>query len=204
MDWCRVSIPFKRESLSKVMMPRRWSGLRWKSFNSLQTGKPIQSQNEVSILEWRVWVFQFPSNGKAYPKRANQLINSAFGSPFQFPSNGKAYPKEFSKATNIYKSLFQFPSNGKAYPKLVNAEKGSKVHRITFQFPSNGKAYPKWCSKNCSERGYNVSIPFKRESLSKAREEVIIKNLKKVSIPFKRESLSKVIIVMVVCAFGIQ
>ena len=38
--------------------------------------------------------FQFPSNGKAYPKEFIQLRKEPIESPkFQFPSNGKAYPK---------------------------------------------------------------------------------------------------------------
>ena len=63
-----------------------------------------------------------------------------------------------------------------------------------FQFPSNGKAYlksvlnsfVKWCAP--------VSIPFKRESISKGERCVFLKevNEKPVSIPFKRETISKV------------
>ena len=38
---------------------------------------------------------------------------------FQFPSNGKAYPKFSNRAAINAKNEFQFPSNGKAYPKLI-------------------------------------------------------------------------------------
>ena len=38
--------------------------------------------------------FQFPSNGKAYPKPAQVLAFLADNEMFQFPSNGKAYPKK--------------------------------------------------------------------------------------------------------------
>ena len=63
-----------------------------------------------------------------------------------------------------------------------------------FQFPSNGKAYPK--SESTEDPGVLwrlVSIPFKRESLSKAECKCHGKSKKHstVSIPFKRESLSK-------------
>ena len=61
-----VSIPFKRESVSKGcraggMVPEE------KSFNSLQTGKRIQRCEEHSRCDI-LFTFQFPSNGKAYPK----------------------------------------------------------------------------------------------------------------------------------------
>ena len=42
------------------------------------------------------------------------------------------------------------------------------LHTILFQFPSNGKAYPKETSEDAdTPAGEEVSIPFKRESLSK-------------------------------------
>ena len=63
-----VSIPFKRESLSKARLRQPCMHKRYVSFNSLQTGKPIQSapDNEYYGITGG---FQFPSNGKAYPKK---------------------------------------------------------------------------------------------------------------------------------------
>ena len=213
-----VSIPFKRESLSKdyFLIRTEWYKL---CFNSLQTGKPIQSE-----IFWHphrlLHPFQFPSNGKAYPKE-----NTAAGKralldfKFQFPSNGKAYPKKTRVATesdeigdwvsipfkreslskdseveNAFKaSEFQFPSNGKAYPK-EKAEVKELLETIEkFQFPSNGKAYPKVGTRigYMADRHF-VSIPFKRESLSKGYAlERLSRVQGRVSIPFKRESLSK-------------
>ena len=114
-----VSIPFKRESLSKVII-------------------------QVHRLRYLAR-FQFPSNGKAYPKF--KQIQKAQGNldafEFQFPSNGKAYPKTSSRLRTRSASKFPFPSNGKAYPK-------------------NKRITPIW------RWHYIVSIPFKRESLSKA------------------------------------
>ena len=87
---------------------------------------------------------------------------------------------------------------------------------ITFQFPSNGKAYPKFCTEFTFYNIKNVSIPFKRESVSKecfvnsfdmcfwfcfnslqtgkriqSNLCSILSGVRKVSIPFKRESVSK-------------
>ena len=64
-----VSIPFKRESVSKV---NAWSLLReaMERFNSLQTGKRIQRLGDCFFTN-TIKGFQFPSNGKAYPKLKN-------------------------------------------------------------------------------------------------------------------------------------
>ena len=66
--------------------------------------------------------------------------------------------------------------------------------KILFQFPSNGKAYPKqeMAQLNNETRSF-VSIPFKRESISKEQNPDHFQNGVFVSIPFKRESISKVI-----------
>ena len=139
-----VSIPFKRESVSKAT--------------------PLSSAEFSEVV-----VFQFPSNGKAYPKNPLNLeLEAATTLPmFQFPSNGKAYPKSAAHAMAIYSYMqvsipfkresvskdhtrstrnawqtqFPFPSNGKAYPKENLLKIDAKGDR--FPFPSNGKAYPK-------------------------------------------------------------
>ena len=42
------------------------------------------------------------------------------------------------------------------------------IHGVSvFQFPSNGKAYPKRLRQIYADWSHNVSIPFKRESISK-------------------------------------
>ena len=87
-----VSIPFKRESISKEYKKER-DARRKKSFNSLQTGNHIQRQ---MARTWKISTskFQFPSNGKPYPKELNNNVTGWCGLVlFQFPSNGKPYPK---------------------------------------------------------------------------------------------------------------
>ena len=114
-----VSIPFKRESISKVGFA-------------------------VALLETeRIDSFQFPSNGKAYPKSFRFLSHLAF-CKFQFPSNGKAISKVMKTGVATRSTQrFQFPSNGKVYPKVVVPEAPPGFMYDPFQFPSNGKAYPK-------------------------------------------------------------
>ena len=91
-----VSIPFKRESISKGFCNPRHARFFYSGFNSLQTGKHIQSLYETLKTKITKLKFQFPSNGKAYPKRDTQRFKPRFDfAMFQFPSNGKAYPKTF-------------------------------------------------------------------------------------------------------------
>ena len=158
-------MPFKRESISKANL-RQFDTVASVSFNSLQTGKYIQRTMTVSPWVFTL-MFQFPSNGKVYPKQPRLSERLILEPGFQFPSNGKAYPKLKSKSSKLigrpcFNSLqtgkhiqsfrtawgrnskriqFQFPSNGKAYPKVITSFRSSG--EILFQFPSNGKAYPK-------------------------------------------------------------
>ncbi|MDE0084556.1 MAG: hypothetical protein OXU23_02520, partial [Candidatus Poribacteria bacterium] len=69
---------------------------------------------------------------------------------------------------SVWSRWFQFPSNGKAYPKYKFDNPSYILYK--FQFPSNGKAYPKKGGWINSDRCCYVSIPFKRESVSKDRE----------------------------------
>ena len=122
-------------------------------------------------------------------------MSSIRADEFQFPSNGKVYPKLGISNTPFYCNGFQFPSNGKVYPKVSNwvrcrrwwrrlsfnsLQTGKCIQRYylldssyfrisEFQFPSNGKVYPKRRRRIfVVEHRRKVSIPFKRESVSKA------------------------------------
>ena len=64
----KVSIPFKRESIYKVGVTQGGSSANWYGFNSLQTGKHIQSTEGQNRVRHEGDRFQFPSNGKAYTK----------------------------------------------------------------------------------------------------------------------------------------
>ena len=112
-----VSIPFKRESVSK-------------------------DQGTANGVVFVFLKFQFPSNGKAYPKLDEDPLDYNLF-VFQFPSNGKAYPKVMAYPAMV---------NGKRHVSIpFKRESVSKVlvslmlpqRRKRFQFPSNGKAYPK-------------------------------------------------------------
>ena len=218
-----VSIPFKRESLSKGRIRELVKSTEGKGFNSLQTGKPIQRIGTKSnATSTTIVLFQFPSNGKAYPKPLGKSPWK-IGKTFQFPSNGKAYPKSRYSRTAVQRRVrVSIPFKRESLSKANHHESPNRASwEKEFQFPSNGKAYPKvlwWMHRPLRIR--HVSIPFKRESLSKVSWSWLTtrqacwmncfnslqtgKPIQRVftfwywagwcvvSIPFKRESLSKV------------
>ena len=138
----RVSIPFKRESLSKVSQYPQLSALNW---------------------------FQFPSNGKPYPKKELSMSKHRYGRiGFNSLQTGNPIQSKVTQHGNDYKVSFN------------SLQTGNPIQRDS-QSAEFGV-------------GVTVSIPFKRETLSKVHwteAEMRAQNCI-VSIPFKRETLSKV------------
>ena len=135
--------------------------------------------------------FQFPSNGKAYPKFVCLGCGDAYASSFQFPSNGKAYPKciiggmRLGDISNDVSIPFKRESVSKG-----NSRVGPKP-RKKFQFPSNGKAYPKSFSL-CLYVIFNSFNSLQTgKRIQRRRRTMDRQNVFQVSIPFKRESVSK-------------
>ena len=167
----QVSIPFKRESVSKAMLDHHTEYLEELCFNSLQTGKRIQRTTAVLIVLTAAMSFNSLQTGKRIqsgrrPREDRRSDLTCFNSlqtgkriqrvrpvfefftfplvsiPFKRESVSKADKQEtLLRANRVTADKFQFPSNGKAYPKLTNIT--TKVFLNQFQFPSNGKAYPK-------------------------------------------------------------
>ena len=161
-------------------------------FHSLQTGKPIASEQTDQNTE-DIAQFQFPSNGKVHRKCI--AIGGCIirvGIWFQFPSNGKVHRKHIhSCGATPHQIGFQFPSNGKVHRKK-GIEMAIRVSQHLFQFPSNGKVHRKRFLVGLPSDVVRVSIPFKRESASQAKNCVASYQTKsQVSIPFKRESASQ-------------
>ena len=137
-------------------------------------------------------MFQFPSNGKADPK-SNIVGAKGLRSPLSFNSlqTGKRIQRSLKEAFShcglytIVSIPFKRESGSKGLLSLkrpnpsVAWESGSTSRQcrllIEFQFPSNGKADPKvmeYLPLTC-ERILEFSIPFKRESGSKASKKVL-------------------------------
>ena len=88
----KVSIPFKRESVSKGR--KRWSlSASMLSFNSLQTGKRIQRRLWRLLRHRNYFGFNSLQTGKRIQRCERGMIVFYAAMMFQFPSNGKAYPK---------------------------------------------------------------------------------------------------------------
>ena len=136
----KVSIPFKRESVSK--------GRGYRSpVVVMQVSIPFKRESVSKDDTKRIGQhtdtgkFQFPSNGKAYPKFCfgfTGLTRFLVSIPFKRESVSKAH----RDVVLVTIDWFQFPSNGKAYPKHLYIGVSTMSNKV-FQFPSNGKAYPK-------------------------------------------------------------
>ena len=129
----------------------------WKEgFNSLQTGKCIQSSSRRRLCP-RKTCFNSLQTGKCIQRKRGTSSNGHPTRTFQFPSNGKVYPKFIGNQFYLVTIKFQFPSNGKVYPKFSRYGDDENENN-EFQFPSNGKVYPKWGttpSGGCQAKGFN-------------------------------------------------
>ena len=213
---CVVSIPFKRESISKEYL------LVLAVEGRLSVSIPFKRESISKVPMWvsvsrrRNIVFQFPSNGKAYPKeRLPQTLASSFSLSFNSLQTGKAYPK-LSRQEHIYVDFeFQFPSNGKAYPKGSRSREGTAADSVSIPFKRESiskvatveKALRAAESFNSLQTGKHIQrkaqiakvaaeltefqFPSNGESISKGGDVFCVAVGCYVSIPFKRESISK-------------
>ena len=87
-----VSIPFKRESVLQVLIPKKKKN-DFLSFNSLSNGKVYCKKNIETTTLGQQKRFQFPSKrDKCIGKPQEILRHDLVQEPsFQFPSNGKVY-----------------------------------------------------------------------------------------------------------------
>ncbi len=119
------------------------------SFNSLQTGKCIQSENFFS-LDATFTKFQFPSNGKVYPKAAvREVLPKSADIGFNSLQTGKCIQRVPQAAINTVAISFNSLQTGKCIqrdpilspvgPWLRNAKTKREVHGAFFNF----KIYPK-------------------------------------------------------------
>ena len=171
-EWC-VSIPFKRESISKVVF--------------------------LIITVAHFVAFQFPSNGKAYPKYIVALIELEDRYGFNSLQTGNRIRRSHQQSAisnqqrgvSVKRKLLiaerQQPTAGSHYSipfKRESISKGEqessqqRTRKTAFQFPSNGKAYPKTRScratrkslKKCFnslQTGKHIqSIPPKRKNVN--------------------------------------
>ena len=145
--------------------------LQFNCFNSLQTGKRIQRVRSLSPLRsFGPTCFNSLQTGKRIQSLEKDGTVKAVRVMFQFPSNGKAYPKLTLIALFVMVMEFQFPSNGKAYPKNCC---WALLFLVLLRFNSlqTGKRIQRTPPPTTIDGMGGVSIPFKRESVSKVRTE---------------------------------
>ena len=141
-----------------------------RSFNSLRPGRHIQS-DQVSDGANLDDKFQFPTTGKAYPKRANSFYPVKW---IRLCFNSLRPGRHIQSIQHLESRLgqgevFQFPTNGKAYPKS-STPRTSSSRRICFNSLRPGRHIQS--RRNCPQgRGGHggVSIPYDREGISKVR-----------------------------------
>ena len=168
--WQKVSIPFKRESVSQA-------GRRADDNPHLR---------HVSIPFKRESVSQ-----EARGNDRDVTVTSCFNSL----QTGKRITSKIIHLSIFADLMFQFPSNGKAYHKQPNVPTPTRCHRkvVSIPFKRESVSQEKLTAHHSLKKGDFVSIPFKRESVSQVPTLIpLTLPLTLVSIPFKRESVSQV------------
>ena len=110
------------------------------SFNSLQTGKCIQSDGIMAIADQGG--VSIPFKRESVFKEILYIIRLGNVSLFQFPSNGKVYSKVAKVLRQRFEKEVSIPFKRESvFKEAVRAS--SHRRREMFQFPSNGKVYSK-------------------------------------------------------------
>ena len=138
-----VSIPYERESLSKG----------------------VRAEDKVPAK----FEFQFPTNGKAYPKSGNESRYRDLTS-VSIPYERESLSKDDRIFVTVLDKLFQFPTNGKAYPKLRHRLHKTYDKDRSFNSLRTGKPIQR--VDHVADESFLelVSIPYERESLSKVEK----------------------------------
>ena len=184
-----VSIPFKREGTFR----REYFGFDGEaaeSFNSLQTGRHIQTMlNRSAVPTCLSFMSRFNSlqTGRHIQTKSTDRRPNHKWKQFQVPSNGKAHSDCSAGAGgNREGDCFNSLQTGRHIQTTIWLLKQRR--QILFQFPSNGKAHSDvYLKEACGLVKGMVSIPFKREGTFRLyiRVDKLVSLI--VSIPFKRE-----------------
>ena len=136
-------------------------------------------------------MFQFPTNGKAYPKlRLNRI--SAASSEFQFPTNGKPIQSLGVRGTLTLEKSFNSLRTGKPIQSISLSD---EIESVIFCFNSlrTGKPIQSKLPRNTAR--VSPRRCFNSLRTGKPIQSITTlgacKRKKKVSIPYERESLSK-------------
>ena len=165
-------------------------------FNSLQTGKCIQSCRRNAWQGWGLAFVSIPFKRESVFRDAWQGWGLAFQCKrFNSLQTGKCIQRAWKSAfTKADDEAFQFPSNGKVYSEKQKIYLSAHRRHLCFNSLQTGKCIQSGTGGPVQELYDNVSIPFKRESVFRVapRRHNGGSRESKVSIPFKRESVFRV------------
>ena len=117
--------------------------MRWFQFPS--NGKDYPKSNHCCLFTLNTLRFNSLQTGKTIQRRARSGEYYTRVETFQFPSNGKAYPKPNRFRSGSVGDMFQFPSNGKAYPKYLPMGAVARLWRLCFNSLQTGKPIQSDC-----------------------------------------------------------
>ena len=142
-----------------------------RGFNSLQTGKRIQSPAcKIDPSSYFFWSFNSLQTGKRIQRFSNNALEQIEVKRFNPLQTGKRIQSGWSQKKEVKNEGFNSLQTGKriqrSHPRTRRPVKRSRL----FQFPSNGKADPKvFASFVFASMPEIVSIPFKRGKRIKAK-----------------------------------
>ena len=209
-----VSIPFKREGVSKDGDDKQ-TGFGTDTVSIPFKREGVSKGGSVHRFGW-VELFQFPSNGKVYPKLMEKYDSEGLKS-FNSLQTGRCI-QSFTPLWRVWRVGMCFNSlqTGRCIQRKPQPVRTTRV--VSFNSLQTGRCIQsftqqlqtviEWTGFNslqtgrCIQRSFpeegkgglyvHVSIPFKREGVSKATTVTRNGSVVAVSIPFKREGVSKV------------
>ena len=112
-------------------------------FNSLRTGRVIQSTQHTSLIEYLKEMFPFPTNGKGHPKGFMPVMMQSLQLGFHSLRTGRVIQRELKEAGKDAEVNVSIPYEREGSSKV--ARKTNLLLQIEnkFQFPTNGKGHPK-------------------------------------------------------------
>ena len=162
------------------------------SFNSLQTGKHIQTSSTLRLMNQCTILFQFPSNGKAHPNTTKRLKLITAHNRFNSLQTGKHIQTIYrTEVTRGAEESFNSLQTGKHIQTSLGIAVSSPLSGVSIPFKRESTS-KRTMALIVLAASCRVSIPFKRESTSKPYLRASHRGISiPVSIPFKRESTSK-------------
>ena len=185
-----VSIPYEREGIFRLGAEKINDAAPMARFNSLRTGRYLQTKPISPTHPPHPRGFQFPTNGKVSSDCRNQLLWSGRPDRVSIP-----YEREGIFRRAIYllpndahvivsipyerEGIFRLPTRGvwstrrivsipyerEGIFRLRRADSPFLIKEIQFQFPTNGKVSSDNTQTPPANNGGTVSIPYEREGI---------------------------------------